>query len=47
MDTNYKKTGMLYNRYITSGDFFLLPVGENTFVTNIACNKIEYNYLYY
>lgn len=47
MDSNYKKTGMLYNRYITSGDFFLLPVGENTFVTNIACNKIEYNYLYY
>lgn len=47
LDTNYKKTGMLYNRYITSGDFFLLPVGENTFTTNIACKKIEFNYLYY
>ena len=26
LDENYKKTGMLYNRFITSGDFFLLPV---------------------
>lgn len=47
LDTNYKKTGTLYNRFITSGDFFLLPVGKNNFTTNIACNKIEYNYLYY
>lgn len=47
LDENYKKTGMLYNRFITSGDFFLLPVGKNTFTTNIACDKIEFNYLYY
>lgn len=47
LDTNYKKTGKLYNRYITSGDFFLLPVGKNTFTTTVACKQIEYNYLYY
>lgn len=47
LDKDYKKTGMLYNRYITSGDFFLLPIGKNNFTTNISCNKIEYNYLYY
>lgn len=47
LDKNYKKTGYLYNRYITSGDFFLLPVGQNTITTTIACDKIEFNYLYY
>ena len=47
LDTNYKKTGMLYNRFITSGDFFQLPVGKNILTTNIACSKIKYNYLYY
>ena len=47
LNTDYKKTGTLYNRFITSGDFFLLPVGDNNFSTTIACNKIEYNYLYY
>jgi phage-related protein len=47
LDTNYKKTGMLYNRFITSGDFFLLPVGKNTLTTSKSCDKIEYNYLYY
>ena len=47
LDENYKKTGQLYNYYITSGDFFLLPIGKNTLTTNKPCNKIEYNYLYY
>lgn len=47
LDENYKKTGMLYNRFITSGDFFLLPTGKSNLTTSIACDKIEYNYLYY
>ena len=47
LDENYKKTGMLYNRFITSGYFFLLPTGKSNLTTNIACDKIEYNYLYY
>ena len=47
LDENYKKTGMLYNRFITSGDFFLLPIGKSNLTTSIACDKIEYNYLYY
>ena len=47
LDDNYKKTGNLYNRFITSGDFFSLPVGRSTFNTNKSCDKIEYNYLYY
>lgn len=47
LDINYEKTGMLYNRFITSGDFFLLPIGNNDFITSVTCDKIEYNYLYY
>lgn len=47
LDINQKKTGNLYNRFITSGDFFLLPVGKSNFNTSISCDGIEYNYLYY
>lgn len=48
-----KLTGNLYNRYITSGDWFKIPVGES--VIKIITEKkpitdkptIDYDYLYY
>lgn len=47
-----KLTGNLYNRYITSGDWFKIPVGES--VINITEENpttdiptIDYDYLYY
>lgn len=41
-------TGNLYNEYISTGDFFKIPIGESTLTCSGAdCNKIEYDYLYY
>jgi phage-related protein len=45
--TNYVLTGKLYNSYITSGDFFKIPIGESTLYADASCEKIEYDYLYY
>lgn len=47
LNENYQKTGSLYNKFIDSGDFFLLPVEQNILSANIAWNKIRFNYLYY
>ena len=44
-DSKYKLTGTLYNKHITSGNFFKLPVGESIINTPQA-DKIEYNHLY-
>ena len=52
-DEEFKLTGNLYNRYITSGDWFKIPVGES--VIKIITEKksitdmptIDYDYLYY
>ena len=52
-DGEFKLTGNLYNRYITSGDWFKIPVGES--VIKIITEKksitdmptIDYDYLYY
>ena len=47
-DENFKPTGTLYNKFITSGDFFKIPTGENQLLSIGAnCVKIEYDYLYY
>ena len=47
-DENFKPTGILYNKFITSGDFFKIPTGESQLVSvNANCVKIEYDYLYY
>lgn len=46
--TTYVLTGNLYNSYITSGDFFKVPLGESVFyATGVSCEGIEYDYLYY
>ena len=47
-DENFEPTGTLYNKFITSGDFFKIPTGENQLLSVGAnCVKIEYDYLYY
>ena len=40
-------TGNLYNSFITSGDFFKIPIGEYKINCGLACEKIEYDYLYF
>lgn len=53
---SYKTSGMVYNEYISEGDFFKLPITSNLeFMlfspalngVNINASKIEYNYLFY
>ena len=47
-DENFQTTGTLYNKFITSGDFFKIPTGESQLLSVGAnCVKIEYDYLYY
>lgn len=48
---NGVRSGNLYNEFITTGNFFKLPIGESTLEIlsngNITTAEIEYNYLYY
>lgn len=51
-DSSFQLTGTLYNQYITGGDFFKIPVCEDTtdyytLNSSISCKKVEYDYLYY
>lgn len=47
-DETFQPTGTLYNKFITSGDFFKIPTGESQLLSVGAnCVKIEYDYLYY
>ena len=47
LDENFNKTGNLYNKFITTGDFFSAPVGRTQFQSNIPFTKLEYTPLYY
>lgn len=47
LNENMEKTGTLYNRFISSGDFFSLPVGIYYIDSNIEFEKIEFSSLYY
>ena len=53
LDENYNKTGNLYNRFISEGDFFKLQVGSNKISStngpynDIEFVKFEYNRIYY
>lgn len=40
-------TGSLYNDFFIAGEFFKIPLGDSTFVSNTYCAQINYNYLYY
>lgn len=44
-DSSYKKTNNLYNKYIISGNFFNLPVGEVELKTPQGILKYKYLYL--
>lgn len=52
-DSNKNPTGNLYNEYISTGEFFQIPLVENTtdtvrFISNTAnCQQLVYNYLYF
>lgn len=50
-DANNRKTGNVYNKYITEGAFFKIPLGESTLIFDEAeempqIHSIEYNYYY-
>lgn len=46
-DSNKVPTGSLYNDCFIAGDFFKIPLGTSTFVSNTSCVEIKYSYLYY
>ena len=46
-DSSKIPTGSLYNEFLVAGDFFKIPLGESTFVSNTGCSEIKYDYLYY
>lgn len=46
-DSSKNPTGTLYNDSLTAGDFFKIPLGTSSFVSNTSCSEIRYNYLYY
>lgn len=47
LDENEKPTGIVFNNWITSGDFFELPLGESQIVYgNLDVTKIDYKYKY-
>lgn len=55
----FHRTGTLYNKYIDSGDFFQIPLGESRFCSysspdhsiagnpDVKCAQVNYHYLYY
>ena len=47
MDINFNKTSHLYNKFITSGDFFKLPSGTSKLQVNKTWNKLSFYEIYY
>jgi hypothetical protein len=47
VDASFQKTGTLYNRFMTGGDFFNLPIGSNVITMAAPAKKISYYNLYY
>lgn len=47
LDENNNKTGNLYNKFITSGDFFKIPPGRFIFNTPTYCKILKCTPLYY
>ena len=47
VNASFQKTGTLYNRFITGGNFFNLPIGTNVITTAAPAEKISYYNLYY
>ena len=47
LDSKYQKTHTLYNKFITSGDFFHPPVGRSRIKSNMNFVRAQYTPLYY
>ena len=47
VDANFNQTGTLYNKFLTSGEFVKIPLGESIIESNIAPSKLDYEYIYY
>lgn len=47
LDNNFNKTGHLYNKFITKGDFFDAPLGRTEFTSDAQFTKLQYTPLYY
>ena len=47
IDSQFNKTGTLYNRFIIAGDFFLLPINKTILSSNVAWHSVKFNCLYY
>ena len=47
LDENFERTGTLYNKYISAGDFFHPPVGRSFLQSTVAFEKAIYTPLYY
>ena len=47
LDTHLNKTGNLYNKFITAGDFFDVPLGRYILNTNVNFYRCQYTQLYY
>ena len=47
VDQYFKQTGTLYNKYITSGEFTKIPLGDSTIKSNVSPSELEYEYIYY
>lgn len=47
LDSSFKKTGNLYNKYITAGDFFKAPPGYSTFCSDVQFYSAKYNSIYF
>ena len=47
LDENFNKTGYLYNKFITTGDFFGAPPGRTEFESSVQFTKLEYTPKYY
>ena len=52
----FRSTSNVYNKYITKGDFFEIPLGASSFVSDFSnepegkefiCSKLDYEYIYY
>ena len=47
LDKGYNKTGVLYNKFITFGDFFFPDVGRSFLKSDVGFVKASYTPLYY
>lgn len=47
LDEDGNKTGHLYNKYITSGSFFNVPVGQSNVTSTVTFAALRYTPLYY